>query len=239
MLSVFSPAEARACEVRVDNPEVTFPLGKMDLPALCVMAPIVNDYTTHRIIPPYSTPIPKAAYDFMLDHMVLSSALARKLGLAEYRVKRVGSAVFHGDDNEGSEGLITLLYRDTTRRVYHMKGNHHGRVIPLITGEAIILLNYHVKTGADGREQVETRITTYSRFDNVVIAALVKLFQPFLRSVVNDKLAQGFLVVHSLGELMAADPEQIYRQAESVSDADKADLDALRTLLLPALKRGD
>ena len=237
MLSVFPPADVRACDVRVDDPEVIFPLDKMDRPALCRMAPVINDYTTHRILPPYSTPIPKSVYDFMLDHMVLSSALARKLGLVDYRITHVGPAVFHGNDNAGSEGLITLLYRDTTRRVYHMKGNHHGRVIPLITGEAVILLNYHVKAGADGREQVETRIATYSRVDNPVIAVLVKIFQPFLRSVVNDKMAQGFLAVHSLGELMAADPELVYRQAEAVADADKADMEAVRALLLPALKR--
>lgn len=237
MLSIFAAEGARACDVRVDDPEAVFPLEKMDRPALCLMAPVVNDYTTHRSMPPYSTPIPKAVYDFMLDHMVLSSALARKLGLAEYRVMRVGSASFQGDDGQGSEGLITLLYQGTTQRVYHMKGNHHGKVIPLITGEAVILMNYHVRIGADGREQVETRITTYSRIDNPVIAALVKVFQPLLRIVVNDKLAQGFLTVHSLGELMAADPEQVYRQAEAVSDADKADMEALRALLLPALRK--
>ena len=223
--------------MRVDDPAVIFPLEKMDRPALCLMAPVVNDYTTHRIMPSYSTPIPKPVYDFMLDHMALSSALARKLGLAEYRITRVGATTFQGDDGHGSEGLITLLYRDSTRRLYHMKGNHHGKVIPMITGEAIILMDYHVKTGADGREQVETRITSYSRIDNAFIAALVKIFQPFLRSVVNDKVAQGFLAVHSLGELMAADPEQVYRQAEAVSDVDKADMEALRVSLLPVLKR--
>ena len=223
--------------MRVDDPAGLFPLDKMDRPALCLMAPVVNDYTTHRTMPAYATPIPKPVYDFMLDHMALSSALARKLGLADYRVTRLGPAAFHGNDNEGSEGVITLLYRDATRRLYHMKGTHHGKVIPNITGEAIILMDYHVKTGADGREQVETRITSYSRIDNPVIASLVKIFQPFLRSVVNDKLAQGFLAVHSLGELMAADPHLVYRQAEAVSDTDMTDMEALRALLLPVLKR--
>ena len=223
--------------MRVDDPTVIFPLEKMDRPALCLMASIINDYTTRRTMPSYSTPIPKLVYDFMLDHMVLSSVLARKLELADYRIARVGQAAFYGDDNAGSEGVITSLYRDTTRRVYHMKGSHRGKIIPQITGEAIILMNYHIKTGADGREQIETRITTYSRIDNPVIATLVKVFHPLLRSVVNDKLAQGFLAVHSLGELMAADPEQVYRQAEAGLDTDKADVDALRVLLLPVLKR--
>jgi hypothetical protein len=36
---------------------------------------------------------------------------------------------------------------------------------------------------------------------------------------------------------MAADPEQVYRQAEAGSDTDQADMDALRVLLLPALRK--
>ena len=221
----------------MDDPDVVFPLGKMDHQTLCRMAPVINDHTTHRVLPSFTTPIPKPVYDFMLDHMTLSSALARTLGLAGYRITPAGPSAFQGDDGQGSEGLITLLYQDTTRRVYHMQGRHHGLVIPLIRGEAVILLDYHVTMGADGREQVETRITIYSRIDNPVIAELVKIFQPLLRKVVNDKLAQGFLVVHSLGELMAADPEQVFRQAEALPDADKADLDVLKSLLAPALRR--
>ncbi len=226
-------AETPACQVRVDDPDVSFPFEKLDRAALCRAAPIINEHTTHRIMPSFSTPVSKPMYDFMLDHMVLSSALARGLGLAKYRIAHAGTDSFQGDDGDGSEGLITLLYRDPGRRVYHMQGGHHGKVIPLITGEAIILIENRAKDGEQGRGEIETRITTYSKIDNSVIAALVKVFQPLLRSVVNDKLAQGFLVVHQLGERMAADPEEVYRQAEAIPEADKADIEALKALLKP------
>jgi hypothetical protein len=38
-----------------------------------------------------------------------------------------------------------------------------------------------------------------------------------------------------MGELIAADPGQISRQAETISELDKTELDALRVLLLPSL----
>jgi hypothetical protein len=226
-----SAAEGLACYVRVDDPAVVFPLEKMDRPTLCRLASVVNDYTTHRILPTFQTPIQKSVYDFILDHPVLAATLARHLEVASYRVARVGPNAFQGDDGGGTEGLIELLHRDTTQRVYHMRGSHRGRLFPTITGEAIILLNYRARTGSDGRESVETRITTYSRLDNPVLATIVRALQPLLRNVVNDKVAEGFLAAHKLGELMAMEPERVYRDAEGITEVDKSDVEALKALL--------
>ena len=177
-------------------------------------------------------------YDFLVDHPVLTSLLVRHLDLAGYRITQAGPAAFHGDDWQGAEGLITLLYQDTTRRVYHIQGSHRGRLFPEITGKAIVMLNYHATSQADGREYVETRLTTYTRLDNPILATLVKILQPVLRGVVNEKLTNAFIVVHRLGELMALDPERVYRQVETEPDVGAADVEALRALLLPTFKKG-
>ncbi len=233
-----SPLNGLACVVQVDDPEVVFPLDKLDRQALCRLAAVVNDYTTHRNVPPTLTPVRKPVYDFLVDHPVLTSVLVRNLALAGYRFTRMGADLWHGDDGQGAEGLITLLFQDTTRRVYHVQGSHRGRIFPLITGEAVVMLNYHAKSEADGREYVETKITTYSKLDNPLLAMLVRVLQPILRRVVNEKLTQAFIIVQRLGELMAADPEQVYRQIETTPDLDPAEVRALRALLLPSLKKG-
>lgn len=235
MVALFdlSAAEGLACEVRVDDPEVVFPLEKMDRQTLCRLAGVVNDYTTHRILPALQTPIQKSVYDFILDHPVLAATLARRLELASYRVARVGPNAFQGDDGRGTEGLVELLYRDPTQRVYHMQGSHRGKIFPAITGEAIVLLTYRAGIGGDGREHVETRITTYSRLDNPILATVVRALQPILRHLVNEKVAEGFWAAHKLGELMAAEPERVYREAEALPEADKSDVEALKALLKP------
>jgi hypothetical protein len=237
VLIVFSSGEGRACQVLVDDPEVVFPVDKMDRQTLCVLAGVVNDHTTSRVMPPILTPIQKPVFDFLLDHMILTAALVRKLALGEYRIRRIGAQTFQGEDGLGAEAVFLLIYQDPTRRVYHIHGKHQGKVIPLITGEAIVMLTCHAKLGADGKEHVETRIVAYSRLDNAVLATLVKVFEPLLRGVVNDKLTTPFITVHRLGKFIARDAESVYRQVESVSDADKADMEALRALLLPVLKR--
>jgi hypothetical protein len=239
LLVALAPPVGLACEVNVDDPEVVFPVEKMEREAVCRLASVVNDYSTHRVMPPVLTPIQKGTYDFLLDHPVLTALLVRNLALADYRVSRAGPDTWNADDGQGAEGLISPLYQDTTRRVYHIKGTHRGRFFPLITGEAIVMLNYHAKAGADGREHVETRIITYSKLDNPVLATLVRVFHPILRRVVNDKLTHAFITVHTLGERMGSDPEQVYRQVELTPEVDPADVEALRSKLLPSLKKGD
>src|SRR5438093_1468079 len=170
----------------------------------------------------------------LLDHVVLTAALARTLGIGQYTVKRVGAQSFQGDDGLGSEALVDLLHQNSTQRVYHIQSTHHGNVL-MISGEAIVMLTSQTRTGSDGKESVETRMMVYSRLDNPMLATLVKVLQPFLRGVINGKLAGPFLAVHRLGELIAADPGQVSRQAETISELDKTELDALRVLLLPSL----
>ncbi len=166
--------------------------------------------------------------------MVLTAELVRTLGIGQYTIKRVGAQGFQGDDGQGSEALVDLLYQNSSQRVYHIQGAHHGKVL-LITGEAIIMLTSQTRTGHDGKESVETRMAVYSRLDNPMLATVVKVLQPFLRGVINGKLAGPFLAVHRMGELIASDPGQVSRQAGTISELDKTELDALRVLLLPSL----
>ncbi len=234
VLLVWPVAGEQDCEVHINDLGRSFPLDRMERHALCRLAGVVNDATTSHVNPPVLTPIRKPVYDFLLDHVVLTAALVRTLGIGQYTVERVGAQGFQGDDGLGSEALVDLLNQNSTQRVYHIQGTHHGNVL-MISGEAIVMLTSQTRTGSDGKEYVETRMVVYSRLDNPMLATLVKVLQPFLRGVINGKLAGPFLAVHRLGELIAANPEKVYRQAETISELDKTELDALRVLLLPSL----
>jgi hypothetical protein len=235
VLLVWPVAGEQDCELHINDLGRSFPLDRMERHALCRLAGVVNDATTSHVNPPVLTPIRKPVYDFLLDHVVLTAALVRTLGIGQYTVKRVGAQGFQGDDGLGSEALVDLLHQNSTQRVYHIQGTYHGKVLLLITGEAIVMLPSQTRTGSDGKESVETRMVVYSRLDNPMLATLVKVLQPFLRGVINGKLAGPFLAVHRLGELIAANPEKVYRQAETILELDKTELDALRVLLLPSL----
>src|SRR2546421_12430897 len=112
----------------------------MERHALCRLAGVVNDPTTSHVNPPIVTPVGKAVYDFLLDHMVLTAALVRHLALGDYRVHQEGTQGFFGDDGQGSEALFDLLYLAPSQRVYHVQGSHPGNIFSLAIGESIARL---------------------------------------------------------------------------------------------------
>src|SRR5438132_8384149 len=142
-ISVAWPSAGQACTVTLDLPDVVFPLEKMNRGAVCSVAEVVNDYTTYQLVPSVQVPIPKLLYDFLLDHPALTSNAVRYYKFGGYIVNEVSATVFTGEDREGGEATVTLLYRDMTRRVYHLRGSQRGYIIPLITGTGIVMLTYH------------------------------------------------------------------------------------------------
>jgi len=208
-ISAAWPSAVLACTVTLDRPDVVFPLEKMNSGAVCSV----------------------------LDHPALTSNAVRYYRFGGYVVKEVSATVFTGEDREGGEATVTLLYQDTTRRVYHLRGSQRGYIIPLIAGSGIVMLNYHPTIGTDGREGVETRVTVFSRLDNRFLANLVKLLRPILQRLINNKLTKGVKTVNRLTEFLAQEPEEVRREADQFA-IDAGQAQTFRALLLPSVKKG-
>jgi hypothetical protein len=218
------------------NSGVDFPVQNLDSAAVCRIADVVNDYTTFELLPSVDVPIQKALYDFLLDHPPLTSSIVRHYNFGNYRVAQISPTIFAGQDNEGGEATLTLLYGDDKRRVYHLKGSQRGYLYPLITGSGIVMLTYHSKLSRDGRESIDTQVVVFSRLDNRFLARLVKVLRPILQRIINNKLTKGVRTVHRVTEYLATDPEQVIKDI-GMFTSDPAEAEAFRTLLLAGSKK--
>jgi hypothetical protein len=225
------PSSLFACAVTLDRSDVVLPLANMEPAAICRLAEVVNDYTTFQLLPSVQVPIPKPLYDFLLDHPALTSNAVRHYRFGGYIVTEVSPTMFTGEDQEGGEATVTLLYQDPVRRVYHLRGSQKGYVIPKITGAGIVVLSYHTTPDADGREGVDTKVTVFSRLDNRFLANLVKLMRPILQRLINDKLTRGVRTVNRLTEFLAREPHEVGREADSLTE-NRKEAEMFRALLL-------
>jgi hypothetical protein len=209
----------------------------MDNVAVCRIAEVVNDYTTFELVPSVDVPVQKTLYDFLLDHPPLTSNIVRYYNFGNYRVTQLAPTVFAGQDNEGGEAILTLIYRDDTRRVYHLKGSQRGYMFPLMTGAGIVMLTYHPKLTGDGRESVHTHVTVFSRLDNRFLATLVKVLRPILQRIINNKLTKGVRTVHRVTEYLTTEPEQVARDI-GMFTSNTVEAEAFRALLFANAKKG-
>jgi hypothetical protein len=185
--------------------------------------------TVRSRVGPADTPLPLALSNFLLDHPDLSAYLVRVRRIAPYRIEMRSPRQSWADDGDGTAGLITLVERTDTRRLYYGEGAHRSRLFPVIRASAVIEMDLAKTTGADGRPHTRTVFTVWVRIHNRFVSRLVRILKPFLRRTVIGKFSKAFMVADKVGRLMAKDPAGVAADARGfteLSAAGRADLEA-------------
>ncbi len=135
-----SPAHSETCSLPALHAGVAFPVELVEADWACKLEPIISNYTTANKLGPLRTPLSESVYLHLLDRPPMTASLINRLGIAPYQSEPRGSARYWGNDGEGTEGIVQLVYQDRTSRIYYLEGSHHSRYLPHITGKAVVLL---------------------------------------------------------------------------------------------------
>jgi hypothetical protein len=204
---------SESCVLPSQHAGMTFPVEKVDPEWACRLQPVVDNYTTASKIGPVRTALTEALYLYLLDRPPTAAALINRLDLGLYKSEMRGSGRYWGNDGEGTEGIVQLVYQDRTSRIYFLEGSHHSRLLPNITGKAVVLLRMNPVKETQGTEAVETTLVSYTKLDNRVLSGLMSLLRPLIGSTVTRKLAKGVEVVNRLGMEMRQHPDRVLFEA--------------------------
>ncbi len=222
---------ADRCRLPSQHAGVTFPMEQVEGQWTCRLHPIMSQYTTANKIGPIRTTLPHGMYRFLLDHPTMAATLINRLDLALYRAEVRGPNRYWGNDGEGAEGMIELVYQDRTTRLYYLEGSQDGRVLPHLTGKAVLLLRMHAVKNADGTEAMDTTMVAYTRLDNRVLSGLVSLLRPLVGGTVTRKLMKGVETVNQLSRIMRREPDRVLIEATDPPGLPKEEVASLRNAL--------
>ena len=208
-----SPAQSGNCVLPPQHAGVNFPLEQLEASWACRLQPIISHYTTTNKLGPLRTPLPETVYVYLLNHPSMTAVLANRLGIALYRSEMRGSGRYWGNDGEGTEGIVELVYQDRTSRVYYLEGSHGSRFLPRITGKAVVLLRMNQVTDSNGVEAMDSTLVFYTRLDNRLLSGIVSLLRPFAGSAVTRKLAKGVDTVNRLSQAMRQQSDRVVSEA--------------------------
>ena len=176
-------------------------------------------------------------YVHLLDHPPMAAALINRLDLADYKAESRGPGRWWGNDGEGTEGIVQLVYQDRTTRVYYLEGTHHSRLLPNLSGKAVVFLRMGPVKASSGLEAMENTMVAYTMLDNRLLSGLASLLRPLVGATVTRKLAKGVDVVNRLGLEMRQRPARVLFEAADpppLPDGDVAFLkEALGTPVSP------
>jgi hypothetical protein len=157
--------------------------------------------TLHRTLDGLRAGVPIDVYVAFMDTPDVTAAAARFLGLARYDVTAVGNDVYRAADGEGADGFYRVLVPEGRRRVVLSWGEHSSRLLGVIRGSALTVLDTEPDAGG-----VRQHLTVYVRIDNTVAAFLAKLLLPLFGRLVDRKLAEGTEVTAAVARWALRDP---------------------------------
>lgn len=224
-------AESDSCVLPSQQAGVTFPMDHVNATWACRLHPIVSHYTTATKIGPMRTPLPEHVFLYLLDHPVMTAALVNRLDFGLYKAELRGSGEFWATDGEGTEGIIHPVIQDGTTRMYFAQGSHDGRLLPKVTGKAVVLLRLHSVTDSRGIASIDSTLVAYLRLDNRFLSGILSLLRPLIGNVVNRQLLKAFDAARLLGGAMREHPERVLFEATDPPALPDEDVAFLKTAL--------
>jgi hypothetical protein len=206
-------AESDNCVLPSHHAGVSFPLDQVEKAWACRLQPIVSRYTTANKIGPKRTPLPEPVYLYLLDHPAMAAALVNRLDFGLYKAEQRGPYEFWATDGEGTEGVVHPVYQDRTTRIYYVEGSHDGRLLPRVTGKAVVLLKIHPVKDHHGSESIDSTLIAYLRLDNRLLSGILSLLRPLIANVVDRQVVKAFNAASRLGYAMREHPEQVLFEA--------------------------
>lgn len=208
-----SQAQSGTCTLPSQHAGVTFPVEQIEAHWACRLEPIISHYTTANKLGPLRMPLSQVVYLYLLDHPPMAASLVNRLGIAPYQSEMRGPGRYWGNDGEGTDGAVELVYQDRTSRVYYLEGSHDSRFLHHITGKAVVLLRMNQVTDANGVEAMDSTLVSYTRLDNRLLSGIVSLLRPLTGSAVTRKLAKGVDSVNRLSQVMRQQPDRVLSEA--------------------------
>lgn len=205
--------QAEFCALASQHAGLTFPVENVDPDWACRLQSVIDDYTTANRIGPVRSALPESMYLYLLDRPPLAAALIDRLDLGLYKAETRGPGRYWGNDGEGIQGIVQLVYEDPTSRIYFLEGSHKKRFLPHITGKAVVLLRMNSVKEPDGTEAMESTMVSYTKLDNRILSGLVSLLRPLIGGTVTRKLAKGVDVVNRLGLEIRQHPDRVLAKA--------------------------
>jgi hypothetical protein len=208
-----SAVRSETCTLSPHHAGMVFPVERVDPEWVCRLQSIISNYTTVNSVGPIRAALAESMYEYLLDHPPVATALIDRLELGLYKSEERGPDRFWGSDGEGTEGIVHLVYKDRTSRLYFLEGSHNSRLLPDITGKAVVLLRMNSVIESNGAEAMDSTVVSYTKLDNRFLSGLVSLLRPLIGGVVTGKLRKGAETINRLGLVMRQHPERVLLSA--------------------------
>lgn len=169
-------------------------------------------------------------FRFLLDHPEFATRVTRVLKVARYRIWREADGL-HLDDGWGAVGRFDVVHATGGTRVMYARGIYQKRLLPDIHGEAVVMIEYAVHPGPDGRSLIAAVVTGFVKLDSGVLAAVTKVLAPVARAKAEREARILVRVFAKVCRAADEQPAALVQDLAQQPDVSPDELAQFRTLL--------
>lgn len=239
LVSWAGPGRSETCFVSSRHAGVIFSVDRVDRDWTCRLQSIIENHTTISSVGPIRAAMSASMYHYLLDRPPLAAALINRLDLGLYKSEDRGPGRYWGDDGEGTRGLVQLVSEDRTSRIYYLEGIHDSRLLPAITGRAVVFLKMMPVADTGGMEAMDSTIVSYTKLDNRIFSGVVSMLRPLVGGIVTRKMKKGVETVNRLGQMMRQHPDRVLFEAMDPPPLPDEDVAFLREALVVPRRPAD
>jgi hypothetical protein len=170
-------------------------------------------------------------FQFLLDHPEFATRVTRVLKVARYHIWREADGL-HLDDGWGAIGRFEVVHAVGGMRVIYARGVYRKRLLPDIHGEAVVMIEYGVRPGPDGRSLIAAVVTGFVKLDSGFLSVATKLATPIARAKADKEARTLVKVFAKVSRAVDEQPAALVQELARQPDVAPAELAAFRKLVL-------
>jgi hypothetical protein len=172
----------------------------------------------------------REVFEYLLDHPEFASHVARMLRTARYRIWRNAEGL-QLDDGWGTVGHFDVVHSAEGLRVMYARGQYKARMLPDISGQAVVVIEYAYAPAADGKSVVSTAVTGFVRIDSRVLAAAGRVARPAAEAKADKEAFRLVKVFAKTTRAIEENPVGVYDQLRQRPGVPPRELEEFRQLL--------
>jgi hypothetical protein len=231
LVALGSPAEARGGSAGAEarRPQPTLPADVPETERVRLRE-IVEDPSVSTKVSGGAFTARREIFEYLLDHPEFASHVARTLRTARYRIWRSADGL-QLDDGWGTVGQFDVVHAARGLRVMYARGQYKARLLPDISGQAVVVIEYGYAPAADGKSVVSTAVTGFVRIDSRVLATAGRVARPAAEAKADKEALRLVRVFAKTTRAIEENPGAVYDQLRQRPGVPAQELEEFRQLL--------
>jgi hypothetical protein len=200
----------------------SMPLNKLNEEAQRKVMSVLERPSIYRRLPTKTVDCDPEMFLYMIRNPEVIVNIWELMGISQMVAERVGPYAWKGNDGQGTQSQVELVYGTDELHLLYGEGYYEGPLLKRkVAGRCVLLLQSGYSLGAGARAQVTNRLDVFLAIDNVGAELLAKTLQPLVGSTADTNFTESAKFLSKLSQTAENNPDGMPRLAAKLNRCDE------------------